>query len=98
MIPCRDRLVSILLEGKITHQSDPNHDFQGVMWAGGLTLASDASFRAVPLNSTHSPTVGQISRNPVIFEVYEGEQIADRLAKEATGNDSNPRGPTIYSQ
>src|ERR1035437_5034159 len=37
------------------------------------TLARYASFRAVPFISMHTPTVGQNSRKPVTFAVYEGE-------------------------
>jgi hypothetical protein len=37
------------------------------------TLAKYASFRAVPFIYMHAPTVGQKSRNPVIFAVYEGQ-------------------------
>jgi hypothetical protein len=45
------------------------------------TLASFASFDAVPFIAMHAPTVGQISRNPVIFAVYEGE-LHRRLTSE----------------
>jgi len=36
------------------------------------TLASYASFSVVPFIGMHTPMVGQRSRNPVIFAVYEG--------------------------
>jgi len=37
------------------------------------TLASYTSLGAVPFIRMHTPTVGQNSRNPVTFTVYEGE-------------------------